>query len=157
MGEVVVIVVALSVRMTAARPLKVTVAPGSKLVPVIVTRVPMGPLAGSTVLIAGPTLTVKPRVTVASLPARSRAVIEKMCGPVRRPVSVTGEAAPATGTPSRRSVTPRSGAAGRLSLTAKANLTLADVTAPSEGPSVSGMTGGALSTVAMPVSGAAFL
>src|SRR2546427_19152 len=74
MGTVVVIVVALSVRMTAGRPLKVTVAPGSKLVPVIVTRVPMGPLAGSTVLIAGPTLTVKPRVTVASLPARSRAV-----------------------------------------------------------------------------------
>src|SRR3989338_5582993 len=75
MGTVVVIVVAVTVRMTAARPLKATVvAPGSKGVPVIVTRVPIGPVGGSTAVMVGPTWTVKPRVSVASLPARSRAV-----------------------------------------------------------------------------------
>src|SRR3989338_6175991 len=75
-GTVVVSWVALTERRTATRPLKLTVvAPGSKLVPVIVTKVPMGPLAGSTVVIAGPKRTVK--VTLAgvgsSLLARSRA------------------------------------------------------------------------------------
>src|SRR3989449_7426708 len=74
-GTVVVIWVAVTVRTTAARPLNVTVVePGSKLVPVIVTNVPTGPLAGSTLVIDGPNRTVKVRVAGvrSSFPARSR-------------------------------------------------------------------------------------
>ena len=62
-GTVVVICMAVRVRTAAARPLNLTcVVPGSKVVPVIVTKVPMGPLGGSTVVIDGPKRKVKVRV-----------------------------------------------------------------------------------------------
>src|SRR5437016_7573601 len=49
MGTIVVIFVAVIVRITALRPLNVTVVvPGLKFVPAIVTNVPTVPLAGST-------------------------------------------------------------------------------------------------------------
>src|SRR2546428_10594269 len=89
MGTVVVIVVALIVRITAARPLKVTVvAPGSKVVPVIVTKVPIVPLAGSTAVIEGPKRTVEGRLASVgcSLPARARALTPEGGAPAVTPL-----------------------------------------------------------------------
>src|SRR3990170_1305612 len=74
-GTVAVISVGMSVRITAARPLKGTVvAPGTKFAPLMVTRVPMGPVSGVTLVITGPRITLKLRLAGvgSSLPARSR-------------------------------------------------------------------------------------
>src|SRR5437879_6251376 len=90
-GTVVVIWVAVTVRTTAVRPLNVTVVePGSKLVPVIVTKVPMVPLAGSTLVIDGPNRTVKVRVAGvrSSFPARSSAFTSNVCDPSVSPVQI---------------------------------------------------------------------
>ena len=58
-GTVVVIWLAVSVWMSAGVPSKATVvAPGSKFAPAIVTNVPIGPLPGDTLEIAGPSRTV---------------------------------------------------------------------------------------------------
>ncbi len=55
MGTVVVMTVGASVWITAASPLKVTVVvPDSKLVPVILTSVPIVPLDGATPVMTGP-------------------------------------------------------------------------------------------------------
>src|SRR5688572_21955669 len=61
-GTVVAIVTGVTVRTAAATPLKLTVAPGSKLRPVMVTPVPMEPLAGATAVITGPNSRVNVRV-----------------------------------------------------------------------------------------------
>ena len=86
-GTVVVIMAAVIVRITAAAPLKLTwLVPGSKPVPVIVTRVPITLLAGSTLVILGPSCTVKVRDAgvESSFPAKSRALTSKMCDPAVR-------------------------------------------------------------------------
>src|SRR5438552_13878563 len=90
-GTVVVIWVAVTVRTTAARPLNVTVVePGSKFVPAIVTNVPTGPLAGSTLVIDGPNRTVKVRVAGvrSSFAGRWIAFTSDVCGPSVSPVTV---------------------------------------------------------------------
>src|SRR5262245_11468687 len=76
-GTVVVRVVAVTERTTAATPLKLTwVAPGTKPAPVSVTRAPTGPLEGFRAATEGRTLTLKARTAGvgSSLPARSRAL-----------------------------------------------------------------------------------
>src|SRR5919198_2820452 len=94
-GTVVVICAAVIVRITALTPLNVTVvAPGWKLVPVIVTKVPTIPLAGSTLVIDGPNRTVNFCVAGvgSSFPARSRAFTSKVWLPSMRLVNVAAVA-----------------------------------------------------------------
>src|SRR2546422_470378 len=160
MGTVVVIVVALIVRMTAARPLKVTVvAPVSKAVPVIVTKVPIVPLAGSTLVIEGPKRTVKVRLAGvrSSLPARSSALTSKVCGPSARPLklavvtSVNGVNAP----PSRRQANRMLPTGVRLSAPVKLKVAVGTLISPL-GPPVMNVSGGELSTITTRVAEAVF-
>src|SRR3989442_11950249 len=124
MGTVGVIVVALIVRIPAATPLNVTVvAPGSKVVPVIVTKVPLVPLAGSTAVIEGPKRTVKVRLASvgSSLPARSRALSSKVWAPSLKPLSfaVVEEEHAVNAPPSSRHANRRSLGGVRLSAPGK--------------------------------------
>jgi hypothetical protein len=145
-GTVVVIVAGVTVRTEAATPLKVTVAPGSKLRPVMVTTAPMEPLAGVTAVIAGPKSTVNVRVAGvgSSLPARSAALTAKVCTPSVRCGSAAlvcaedGLQAP----PSRRQANTRLPAGVRLSSPANVMITAAS----SGSPPVMRVSGGVLST-----------
>src|SRR5438034_7712854 len=159
-GTVVVIWVAVTVRTTAARPLNVTVvAPGSKLVPVIVTNVPTGPLAGSTLVIDGPNRTVKVRVAGvrSSFPARSSAFTSNVCDPSVSPVNVAVVAAEKAvkAPPSRRHANWRLPTEVRLSEPLKVKVAVATLISPL-GPPVMNVSGGVLSTITTRVAVAEF-
>jgi len=151
----VVICVAVIVRITAARPLKVTwVVPGSKSVPVIVTRVPAVPLVGLTLVIEGPKSTVK--VCAAgvgsSLPARSIAFTWKVCVPTVSPlrVAVVARLNGVNVPPSRRQANWRLATGVRLSVPVKFKVAVGTLITP-VGPPVIMVWGGVLSTMTLRV------